>query len=158
MTAAAVRVIQWNGTTRSSCRPPVMASADRPQAQHRADSDANGVVVAGGEVGGGREAGREHGEVHQAPVVRPRRTSEDLGTAACTVQPKVSLSTPATGRPPGTGPAGQHVGIPAESYSPSHRRGYRPLGRRAIDMAKITARQRFPGAAALAQHSSPGGP
>ena len=27
MTAAAVRVIQWNGTTRSSWRPPVMASA-----------------------------------------------------------------------------------------------------------------------------------
>ena len=83
--------------------------------------------------------------------VRPRRTREDPGTAACTVQPKVSLSTPATGRAPGTGPAGQHVGIPAESYSPSHRRGYRPPGRRAAGMDKITPRQRSPDAAALPQ-------
>jgi hypothetical protein len=35
--------------------------------------------------------------------VRPRRTREDPGTAACTVQPKVSLSTPVTARARGPG-------------------------------------------------------
>ena len=62
------------------------------------------------------------------PFVRPYRTSEDPGTAACTAQPKVSLSTPVTGRAPETGPAGQHVCIPAESHSPSQLKVTGPSG------------------------------
>jgi hypothetical protein len=50
--------------------------------------------------------------------LRPHRDGQETSARQLSLRPKASLST-SNNRAPGAGPAGQHVDIPARSYSPS---------------------------------------